>query len=176
MTAPHLILGSLHPTLSCDGLAALLNLAPSTIRKNVSHRPETLPPVVKIGKRRIWLTALTLAWLADEGLRKPVEIDIRELPACLDDRALASLLHLSPKSIASMKFRASDALPRPGRHGWETTAVFRWLVNNLVGVPRHTTIHVSAPVFRLAGKPFAVLPAPLPLAEMLLAPARHFGS
>ncbi|MBW7900337.1 MAG: DNA-binding protein [Rhodocyclaceae bacterium] len=50
-------------TLGITELAALLHLAPSTIRSDVSRRPWMLPPFIKLGIKTVWLRTTVLDWL-----------------------------------------------------------------------------------------------------------------
>lgn len=54
-------------TLDAPGLAKLLHLSVATIRADVSRRPWTLPPAVKVGTgtKTIWLYSTVIQWLKD---------------------------------------------------------------------------------------------------------------
>lgn len=55
---------SLPPTLNVEGLAALLQCSPETVKSNASRSPEKLPPPIRTGGRRlIWITADVMDWL-----------------------------------------------------------------------------------------------------------------
>ena len=45
------------------GLAALIGRKTTTIRADLSRRPWTLPPAIRVGKRAIWLVDSVLSWL-----------------------------------------------------------------------------------------------------------------
>lgn len=47
------------------GLASLIGRKTSTIRADLSRRPWTLPPAIRVGKRTIWLVESVLAWLKE---------------------------------------------------------------------------------------------------------------
>lgn len=62
-------------TLGIPELAALLHLAPSTVRSDVSRRPWMLPPFIKLGIKTIWLRATVLEWLKarEQAATPPVQ-------------------------------------------------------------------------------------------------------
>lgn len=51
--------------LDVDQLAAVLHRAPSTVRADVTRRPETLPPRVRLpgGRKVLWRAGDVAAWL-----------------------------------------------------------------------------------------------------------------
>ncbi len=55
-------------TIDAVGLAALLHLSVATVRADVSRRPWTLPPFVKIGTKTIWLKSTVLEWLKEKEI------------------------------------------------------------------------------------------------------------
>lgn len=60
-------MNNLPPTIDARGLAALLYKSKSTILRDVSRNPQSLPPFIKVGKGTIWLTQVVLAWLAEKS-------------------------------------------------------------------------------------------------------------
>ena len=50
-------------TLDVKALAALLHLSPATVRSDVSRRPWTLPPFIKVGTKTVWLLETVIGWL-----------------------------------------------------------------------------------------------------------------
>jgi hypothetical protein len=143
--------GVLPLTLDDSDLAALLSLSQLTIKRNVSRSPSSLPPHVKVGeKKKIWITQISLAWLTDNNLSEPIKLDLGVLPLVLNAAQLASLLHLSEASIASMRSRDASSLPPGSRLGWVTCDVFKWLVKQMVGLPDSVKIEVKSPVFQLS--------------------------
>lgn len=137
-------------TLDDAALADMFYLALSTVQRNVSRSPSTLPPFVKIGKKIIWITQIAVSWNSDVELRTPVVLDLRELPQVLDSYQLAEILHIPEESIGSMYRSRSRSSPPPrGVHGWVTHDVFKWLVEGLVGLPETARIELKAPILQL---------------------------
>lgn len=66
---------SLPYTLDAKGLVALLHKKESTILKDVTRNPGSLPPFIKVGKKTIWLTQVVFDWLAGKS-SEPVVIKI----------------------------------------------------------------------------------------------------
>lgn len=58
--------------LTIDDLAKILRRSPSTIRCDVTRRPETLPPPVRVpgGRRVLWREEDVQAWIAGLGRTK----------------------------------------------------------------------------------------------------------
>lgn len=54
-------------TLDAKGLAALLHKSESTILRDVSRSPGSLPPFIKAGKKTIWLTQVVFDWLSGKS-------------------------------------------------------------------------------------------------------------
>lgn len=50
-------------TLDTAGLARLLHLSVATVRADISRRPWTLPPFIKLGTKTVWLHATVMDWL-----------------------------------------------------------------------------------------------------------------
>ena len=142
-------------TLDCAGLAEMLLLAPSTVQKNVSRSPSSLPPSIKVGGKQkpIWITQISLAWNSDPNLSTPVILDLRELPPILHSFQFASILHISQSSIDSMYYRFPSTLPPKGVFGWVTHDVFKWMVKGLVGLPATARVEIKAPVFQVSQIP-----------------------
>jgi hypothetical protein len=138
-------------TLDFAGLANILPLAPSTVQKNVSRSPSSLPPHIKVGGKQkpIWMTQISLAWNSDPSMSTPIILDLREFPPILDSFQLASILHISESSIDSMYYRFPSSLPPRGVYGWVTHDVFKWLVKGLIGLPATARVEITAPVFLL---------------------------
>lgn len=61
----------LHPLLTAKELATILNIPLSTLRKNVSFNPESLPKPLKLGKARNspvrWRLQDIEAWLEQQS-------------------------------------------------------------------------------------------------------------
>ena len=58
--------------LTVDDLAKLLRRSVSTVRSDVTRRPETLPPPVRVpgGRRVLWRAEDVQAWIAGLGRTK----------------------------------------------------------------------------------------------------------
>ena len=50
-------------TLDAAGLAPIIKRKASTIRADVSRRPHTLPPFIRLGSRTLWLKTEVANWL-----------------------------------------------------------------------------------------------------------------
>lgn len=50
-------------TLDAAGLAPIIKRKASTIRVDVSRRPHTLPPFIRLGSRTLWLKTEVANWL-----------------------------------------------------------------------------------------------------------------
>ena len=50
-------------TIDAKALAALLHLSSATVRSDVSRRPWTLPPFIKVGTKTVWLLDTVIDWL-----------------------------------------------------------------------------------------------------------------
>lgn len=68
----------LPPTLDAKALAALLYRAESTIIRDVTRRPHTLPPFIRQGKKPIWITSVVVDWMLAR-LSEPIDIDPRSV-------------------------------------------------------------------------------------------------
>jgi predicted DNA-binding transcriptional regulator AlpA len=75
-------------TIDADGLSTLLGRRAATIRADLSRRPWTLPPAIKVGRRTLWLTETVLAWLKshERAATPPQKTAPREMPAALPPR------------------------------------------------------------------------------------------
>lgn len=62
-------------TLDAQGLAVLLHKSVSTILRDVTRNPKSLPPFIRVGKKAIWLTQVVFDWLAGKS-SEPVTIKI----------------------------------------------------------------------------------------------------
>lgn len=60
-------------TLNAAGLARILHLSVATVRADISRRPWTLPPSIKIGTKTVWLYSTVLEWLKgrERAITKP---------------------------------------------------------------------------------------------------------
>lgn len=65
----------LPPTLDAAGLARLLHLSEATVLRDVSRRPNTLPPFIVLKKKKIWITIVVINWLAENSSR-PIDVDL----------------------------------------------------------------------------------------------------
>lgn len=70
MTLPH--------TLDAAGLARLLHLSESTILRDVTRKPESLPPFITVRKKKIWVTLVVLDWIKSKCNRQ-FDVDLRQL-------------------------------------------------------------------------------------------------
>lgn len=54
--------------LGVNELAAVLHRSPKTVRSDVTRRPETLPPRVRVpgGRKVLWRAADVAAWLEEK--------------------------------------------------------------------------------------------------------------
>ncbi|MHB1619835.1 MAG: hypothetical protein ACYCTY_07635 [Sulfuricella sp.] len=68
-------MSNLPDTLDAKALARLLYKSEKTILRDVSRRPETLPPFTRQGKKPIWITQVFFQWLV-EGANAPIKIEI----------------------------------------------------------------------------------------------------
>ena len=50
-------------TLDAAGLAPIIKRKASTIKADVSRRPHTLPPFIRLGSRTLWLKTEVASWL-----------------------------------------------------------------------------------------------------------------
>lgn len=53
-------------TLDAAGLAPIVKRKASTIRVDVSRRPHTLPPFIRVGGRVFWLKTSVATWLKEK--------------------------------------------------------------------------------------------------------------
>lgn len=53
-------------TLDATDLARILKKSVSTIRSDISRRPGSLPPAIRIGARTLWLPPTVYGWLQDQ--------------------------------------------------------------------------------------------------------------
>lgn len=53
-------------TLDAAGLAPIVKRKASTIRVDVSRRPHTLPPFIRVGARVLWLKTSVATWLKEK--------------------------------------------------------------------------------------------------------------
>jgi hypothetical protein len=53
-------------TLDAAGLAPIIKRKASTIKADVSRRPHTLPPFIRLGSRTIWLKSSVASWLKEK--------------------------------------------------------------------------------------------------------------
>ncbi len=53
-------------TLDAAGLAPIIKRKASTIRVDVSRRPHTLPPFIRLGSRTLWLKTAVAIWLKEK--------------------------------------------------------------------------------------------------------------
>lgn len=49
--------------LDAVDLSKLLHRSPATIRADISRRPWTLPPAIRLGARTLWLLSTVIEWL-----------------------------------------------------------------------------------------------------------------
>jgi hypothetical protein len=68
----------LPPTLDAKALASLLYRSETTIIRDVTRRPHTLPPFIRQGKKPIWITSVVVDWLLAR-LSEPIDIDPRSI-------------------------------------------------------------------------------------------------
>lgn len=54
--------------MTVDDLAGVLRRSPKTVRSDVTRRPETLPPRVRVpgGRKVLWRAADVAAWLEEK--------------------------------------------------------------------------------------------------------------
>jgi hypothetical protein len=69
---------SLPDTLDGAGLARLLHLSEATVLRDVSRRPDSLPPFIMVRKKKIWITLVVLDWLSKKSSR-PIDVDLKAL-------------------------------------------------------------------------------------------------
>ena len=67
---------TLPPTLDADGLGRLLYLSPATILRDISRRPDSLPPFITIRKKKVWVTLIVIEWMVNQSNR-PIDVDLR---------------------------------------------------------------------------------------------------
>lgn len=53
-------------TLDAAGLAPIIKRKASTIKADVSRRPHTLPPFIRLGSRTLWLKTAVVSWLKEK--------------------------------------------------------------------------------------------------------------
>lgn len=53
-------------TLDAAGLSPIIKRKASTIKADVSRRPHTLPPFIRLGSRTIWLKTSVASWLKEK--------------------------------------------------------------------------------------------------------------
>lgn len=53
-------------TLDAAGLAPIIKRKTSTIKADVSRRPHTLPPFIRVGARVLWLKTTVASWLKEK--------------------------------------------------------------------------------------------------------------
>lgn len=53
-------------TLDAAGLAPIIKRKASTIKADVSRRPHTLPPFIRVGARVLWLKTSVATWLKEK--------------------------------------------------------------------------------------------------------------
>lgn len=58
-------------TLDAAGLAPIIKRKTSTIKADVSRRPHTLPPFIRIGVRVLWLKTSVATWLKEKEAAAP---------------------------------------------------------------------------------------------------------
>ena len=109
----------LPPTLDAAALAQLLPLGESTILRDVSHplRANNLPPFVRLGKKKIWLSPVVLHCMTEGQSLEFIGISVAHIPPLLDVAQLAKLLYLSVKTVKLYASQFPDRLPPsiPGR-------------------------------------------------------------
>ena len=127
----------LPPTLDAAALAQLLPLGESTILRDVSHplRANNLPPFVRLGKKKIWLSPVVLHCMTEGQSLEFIGISVAHIPPLLDVAQLAKLLYLSVKTVKLYASQFPDRLPPsiPGRREkrWVASVVLDWLVGRL---------------------------------------------
>lgn len=97
---------SLPCTLDAAGLAALLHKSESTILRDVTRNPKSLPPFIKVGKKTIWLTQVVFDWLSGK-FSEPVTIKI-EIGSSAASVGQKNRLPAMP-SLAEMMMSASKS-------------------------------------------------------------------
>ena len=61
-------------TLDIPGIAALLGVAPKTVRDRLVHRPDFPPPLLVAGPRsRLWCATEVTAWATPVARRSPAQ-------------------------------------------------------------------------------------------------------
>ncbi|HEY3326390.1 MAG TPA: hypothetical protein VGK14_04400 [Novimethylophilus sp.] len=72
----------LKETLNFVELAELLSFSPETIRADITRRPWTLPPFIRVGMKTIWLRATVIDWLKarEQSATPPVKLEPLEPP------------------------------------------------------------------------------------------------
>lgn len=66
---------SLPFSLNAAQLAAILDMKVSTLQRNVSRDPDSLPPFVKKKKGQVWITEVVIGWM-EKKMSRPVVIKV----------------------------------------------------------------------------------------------------
>lgn len=93
-------------TLDAKGLAALLHKSESTILRDVTRSPGSLPPFIKVGKKTIWFTQVVFDWLSGKS-SEPITIKI-EIGSLVTSVGQKNRLPAMP-SLAEMMMPASKS-------------------------------------------------------------------
>lgn len=70
---------SLPFSLNAAQLAAMLDMPVSTLQRNVTRAPDSLPPFLPKRKGQVWITEVVLAWMG-KRMSQPVTFKIEFVP------------------------------------------------------------------------------------------------
>lgn len=99
-------------TLDAKGLATLLHKSESTILRDVTRCPQSLPPSFKSGKKTLWFRQVAIAWMAAKS-NELVKFDLTQILAQIVASAIPVPAPATPSrpppmpSIAEMLLSAS---------------------------------------------------------------------
>lgn len=91
---------SLPFSLNTAQLALILDMKVSTLQRNVSRDPDSLPPFLPKKKGQVWITEVVIAWM-EKRMSQPIIFKI-ELVASSVVSNSSSLAHSAPPRMGSL--------------------------------------------------------------------------